>query len=370
MLVLRKIAVFLGLFALLFIVCSGPATAAADPSVTVNDQVTMESTVVIDKIVAVQDGWIVIHAGDKSGTVIGWAPVKAGENDKVEVAIDLSKGTPTISAMLHVDAGKVGTYEFPGADVPVKNAAGDVVNTPFKIIGVDVDDQFVKDTKTVSIGAIVAQQDGWIVIHAGDKGGTVLGHTAIKAGLNSDVSVAISDVSKVTDMMTAMIHIDAGTIGTYEFPGADVPPKMGADISNEPFWTVDHVRVEDQKLADDGTFTVPYVLATVDGWIVIHSTAEGGPVLGHAAVKAGLNQGVKVKIDDPKGITDQVSAMLHIDAGTKGTYEFPGADAPVKDSAGKLVNPLFSTTGVAIPDMSATMAPMSDMAATAAPTAK
>ncbi len=318
MLLVRKIAVFLGVFALLFIVSSGPATAAADPSVTVSDQVTMDSTVVIDKIVAVQDGWIVIHAGDKSGTVIGWAPVKAGENDKVEVAIDLSKGTPTISAMLHVDAGKVGTYEFPGADVPVKNAAGDVVNTPFKIIGVDVDDQFVKDTKTVSIGAIVAQQDGWIVIHAGDKGGTVLGHTAIKAGLN----------------------------------------------------TVDHVRAEDQKLADDGTFTVPYVLATVDGWIVIHSTAEGGPVLGHAAVKAGLNQGVKVKIDDPKGITDQVSAMLHIDAGTKGTYEFPGADAPVKDSGGKLVNPLFSTTGVAIPDMSATMAPMGDMAATAAPTAK
>src|SRR5260221_5156024 len=100
------------------------------------------------------------------------------------------------------------------------------------------------------------------------------------------------------------------------------------------------------------------------------SAADKGPVIGHAAVEAGYNEDVMVKIDDPKAITDQVSAMLHIDAGTKGTYEFPGADAPVKDAAGQLVNPLFSTTGVAIPDMSATMAPMSDMAATAAPTAK
>jgi hypothetical protein len=122
---------------------------------------------------------------------------------------------------------------------------------------------------------------------------------------------------------------------------------MGGAIANEPFWTVDHVRVEDQKLADDGTFTVPYVLATKDGWIVIHANDATATVLGHAPVKAGLNEGVKVKIDDPSKITPKVSAMLHIDAGTIGTYEFPGPDAPVKDSAGQIIAPLFSTTGEA-----------------------
>src|SRR5258708_37916611 len=130
MLFARKIAVFLGVFASVFVVASGPVMAAADPSVVVSDQVVMDGSIWIDKVVAVQDGWIVIHAGDKSGTVIGWAPVKAGENDKVQVWIDLTKGTPTISAMLHVDAGKVDTYEFPGADAPVKDAAGNVVKTP------------------------------------------------------------------------------------------------------------------------------------------------------------------------------------------------------------------------------------------------
>lgn len=371
MLLAKKITVFLCVLALLSIVSSSMVRAADNPSVSVKDQVVMGSSVVVDKVVAVQDGWIVIHAGDKDGTVLGYAPVKAGQNNNVDVDIDLTKGTPTVSAMLHVDAGKIGTYEFPGADVPVKGTDGAVVNVPFKIIGVDVYDQFVKDTKAVKINAIVAQQDGWIVIHAGDKDGTVLGNSPIKAGLNSGVTVALADMSKVTEMMTAMIHIDAGKIGTYEFPGADVPAKFGDAISNEPFWTVDHVRVEDQKLADDGTFTVPYVLASVDGWIVIHSTAQGGPVIGHTAVKAGLNEDVKVKIDDPKTITDKVSAMLHIDAGKVGTYEFPGPDAPVIGKDGKPVSPLFSTTGAAMMSatMTATMGDMGTMVATTAATA-
>jgi hypothetical protein len=349
----------------------GVSRAADAPAITVGDQVVQDSVVVIPKVIAAQDGWVVIHAGDKNGTVMGYEAVKAGENDNVQVDVDLSKGTPTISAMLHIDAGTVGKYEFPGADVPVKDASGAVVNVPFKIIGVDVDDQFVKTSKEVDINDIVAQQDGWIVIHATDKDGTVLGYSAIKAGLNQNIKVDLSkaDATKISEKLTAMIHIDAGTIGTYEFPGADVPPKLGNAIANEPLWTVDHVRVVDQTLADDGTLTVPYVLATQDGWIVIHATDKDGTVIGYSPVKAGLNEGVKVTITDKTKITDQVSAMLHIDAGTAGKYEFPGADVPVKGSDGKVVAPLFSTKGMAMmpPAPAATMS-MGDMSATMAAT--
>ena len=360
-----KLFVFL-LIAVLSVAFLPHVGAQASPSVTVGDQVVMDSTVVVSKVVAAQDGWIVIHAGDKNGTVLGHSAVKAGENDNVEVDIDLSKATPTVSAMLHIDAGQIGVYEFPGADVPVKDASGNVVNVPFKIIGVDVDDQFVTDTKAVSINNIVAQQDGWIVIHATDKNGTVLGHAPIKAGLNQNITVPLTDMTDLTGELTAMIHIDAGTIGTYEFPGPDVPPKMGGAIANEPFWTVDHVRVKDQKLAADGTFTVPYVLASKDGWIVIHANDATATQLGHAPVKAGLNEGVQVKIDDPSKITDKVSAMLHIDAGTIGTYEFPGPDVPVKDATGQIIAPLFSTTGEAAATEAATMAAGSGAATPAA----
>ncbi len=344
--------------------------AANNPAVTVGDQVVQDSTVVIPKVITAQDGWIVIHATDKDGTVLGYSPVKTGENDNVPVKIDMSKGTPIVSAMLHIDSGIIGTYEFPTADPPVKDASGKVVNVPFKIIGVDVDDQFVASNKTVTLGHIVAQQDGWIVIHATDKDGTVLGYSPIKAGLNQDVVVDLSmaAATKITEKLTAMIHIDAGVIGKYEFPGADIPPELGGGIANEPFWTVDHVRVKDQKLAADGTLTIPYLLASKDGWIVIHST-NGGAVIGHAPIKAGLNADVKVVIDDTSKLTDQISAMLHIDAGITGTYEFPGPDVPVLGSDGKPVSPLFSTTGMPAATPGATLAAtMAGMGPTNIPT--
>jgi hypothetical protein len=361
-----KIAAISGAFVILLLTATayGLVNAADNPSISVTDQVVQAGSVTIDKIMMPQAGVVVIHADDQFQTypVIGIASVKSGENDNVKVSIDLTQGTPILIAMLHLDGGNVSMGD------PILDANGKQVAVTFNAIGVDVDDQFVKDTGAVSVRAILAQQDGWIVIHAGDKAGTVLGHAPIKAGLNSYIKVTLDDPSKVTETMTAMIHIDAGKIGTYEFPGADTPPKMGTDISNEPFWTVAHVRVQDQQLA--GSFTIPSVLSSADGWIVIHSTAAGGPVIGHAPVKAGLNLNVKVKIDDPTTITDQVSAMLHIDAGKIGTYEFPGPDAPVKDSADQLINPLFSTTGQPVPDMSATMAAMADMSATAAATPK
>ena len=343
--------------------------AANNPAVTVGDQVVQDSTVVIPKVIAAQNGWIVIHAGDKAGTVLGYSAVSAGENDNVKVAIDLSKATPTISAMLHIDNGLIGSYEFPTADPPVKDSNGNVINVPFKIIGVDVDDQFVSNIKSVTIGNIIAQQDGWVVIHATDKDGTVLGYAPIKVGLNQDVIVDLSkaDPTKITEALTAMIHIDAGTIGKYEFPGADIPPALGGTIANEPFWTVDHVRVTDQKLAADGTLLIPYALASKDGWIVIHST-NGGAVIGHAPIKMGLNAAVKVTIDDASKVTAQVSAMLHIDAGLIGTYEFPGPDAPVLGSDGKPISPLFSTTGVAATPGATMAATMPGMGPTLVPT--
>jgi hypothetical protein len=72
------------------------------------------------------------------------------------------------------------------------------------------------------------------------------------------------------------------------------------------------------------------ITAAVDGWMVIHADKAGsvGPDIGHAAVKAGDNLNVAVTIDG-KQVTAKLYAMLHIDAGVKGTYEFPGADTPV-----------------------------------------
>ncbi len=113
--------------------------AMAMPSVSVADQPIKDDTVTVAKVVSNGPGWIVIHA-DKNGApgpVLGYAAVKDGENDNVVVKLAAEGRTETLYAMLHVDVGKVGTYEFPGADVPVM-MNGAAVTPAFKVTGAGI----------------------------------------------------------------------------------------------------------------------------------------------------------------------------------------------------------------------------------------
>ena len=102
------------------------------PSVTVEEQQVQGGTVTIARVVSAEPGWMVIHAekGDKPGPVIGWTAVSQGDNSDVVVTIDTGKWTSTLFAMLHIDAGEVGAYEFPGADAP-KFLDNNIVVVPF-----------------------------------------------------------------------------------------------------------------------------------------------------------------------------------------------------------------------------------------------
>ncbi|MCB9419012.1 MAG: hypothetical protein H6667_04370 [Ardenticatenaceae bacterium] len=106
------------------------------------------------------------------------------------------------------------------------------------------------------------------------------------------------------------------------------------------------VTVSDQELTADNTVTIDSVTADVAGWLVVHAQADGkpGPILGYAPVQAGDNSDVVVQID-PAGTTETLYAMLHVDAGTIGEYEFPGDDGPATDAAGSIVTPPFNLTG-------------------------
>jgi LPXTG-motif cell wall-anchored protein len=117
-----------------------PAQPAAQPAqadaVDVDNQPIANGSITVGEIYAYQDGWIVAHLdeGGAPGKVLGFSPVKKGESNNV--AIKLSQDVPAggkLWPMLHVDAGTIGTYEFPGADVPVKDAAGNVVMKQFTV---------------------------------------------------------------------------------------------------------------------------------------------------------------------------------------------------------------------------------------------
>jgi hypothetical protein len=125
--------------ALVIAACALAATAWAAPSVTATDQVVKDGTVTVPQVVSAGPGWIVIHVdvNGAPGPVIGYAPVKDGVNNGVVVKVDAARATPVLYAMLHTDAGTVGTYEFPGADKPVM-VDGKMVSPGFSSVGLAV----------------------------------------------------------------------------------------------------------------------------------------------------------------------------------------------------------------------------------------
>jgi plastocyanin len=338
-----------------------PAEEAITPSVTVEDQeLGADNTVVIANVTAADPGWMVIHADDGGpGPVIGFAPVEVGENEDVTVEVDPEMATETLYAMLHIDAGTEGEYEFPGDDGPVMDADGNVITPPFTVQlpeaagaepSVTTEDQSLGEENTVTVPLVVAAEAGWIVIHTDQDGGPgpVIGQAAVEAGENADVEVTIA-AAGATETLHAMLHSDTGEAGVYEFPDADPPVQDGdGNVVMEPF-AVDGlpenaVSVRDQPLGEGNTVTVPAVKSEVAGWMVIHADDSGpGPVIGFAPVEAGINRDVSVELD-AEGVTDTLYAMLHIDAGVEGEYEFPGEDGPAMDADGNVVVLPFAIT--------------------------
>jgi len=102
------------------------AKGAVTPLVETRAQESDGKALVVAKVVSPGQGWVVVHADNNGspGRVLGHAPVKAGENADVSVPLDepLAQGG-TLWAMLHVDAGEPGKYEFPGVDAPLTHAA-------------------------------------------------------------------------------------------------------------------------------------------------------------------------------------------------------------------------------------------------------
>jgi len=212
------------------------------PSVTVSDQDASGGTVTIEKVVADQAGWLVIHItrNGAPGPVIGQALVAAGSNENVEVTIDLDQATQQLFAMLHLDVGTEGEYEFPGDDAPV--FVDDViVNVPFQATFPAIDAVTASDQAAVNgaitVDLVSAAAPSWIVIHAQADGapGPVIGFAAIEVGNNAKVAVEI-DLDQATETLYAMLHLDLGTVGEYEFPGDDAPVfDAGGDVVLTPF---------------------------------------------------------------------------------------------------------------------------------------
>ncbi len=110
-------------------------------ALVVSDQDTA-GQIIIAKVSTARDGWISIHKSSADGGIqlpdsIGQARVDSGDSEKVVVDLwDAPYPGEKLWAMLHIDAGDRGTYEFPEKDLAVRKN-GETMARSFKIKGKD-----------------------------------------------------------------------------------------------------------------------------------------------------------------------------------------------------------------------------------------
>jgi len=115
---------------------------------------------------------------------------------------------------------------------PTKESASALTPEPALINDISVEDQTVQ-SDIVLITMVDAMQPGWVAIFTdeNDQPGTLLGYVAVPAGASNDVKVTI-DGAKASSKMIAMLLVDAGTLGTFEYPGPDAPVR-DANINSD-----------------------------------------------------------------------------------------------------------------------------------------
>ncbi|KIN62810.1 hypothetical protein Z946_1673 [Sulfitobacter noctilucicola] len=105
------------------------AAAHATPMVEAADQDVSNGIVSAEKVVAGENGWLVVHRTDaemKPGPVIGYAPLRGGENTDVAAILqEAVQPGEMLMLMVHAETGgmKTGVFEYTlGAkeDGPIK----------------------------------------------------------------------------------------------------------------------------------------------------------------------------------------------------------------------------------------------------------
>ena len=124
-------------------------------------------------------------------------------------------------------------------------------------------------------------------------------------------------------------------------PDTEKPDTEGVEQKNVK------LLIDDQMTA--GQIIVKQVSTSRDGWVSIHQSGKDGSIrlpdsIGKARVDAGDNKDVIVDLWEAPAIDDKLWALLHVDAGERGTYEFPEKDLSVKKN-GELMARSFVIKG-------------------------
>lgn len=163
-------------------------------------------------------------------------------------------------------------------------------------------------------------------------------------GSGSDTAVPTTDVTAEgthyghsDDSLGAGDHSDdtPGMSATTVPPGPDGSRARESGDRSSLF-----LRATDQR-SDGTSVVVEETVLTAPGWVVVHADSDAGlgPIIGVSALlPTGRSEGVRVTLDRPiVASVGAVHAMVHMDDGEAGKFEFPAGDQPATTGEGALV---------------------------------
>jgi len=209
---------------------AGAIAAEKNASIDTGEVRTAGDKIVVPRVVAPVDGWLVVRSAAATGPVLGVAPLDRGENRDVEVALTAGDSDRVRLAM-HVDRGTRGVWEFDplrtndGVDrrvyvdrKPVEREvaiAGYGIDTPPHEVSLWVEDQPIGGSLRVK--QALAPAGSWIAVHEMVDGvrGRLLGFTGV-SGEAFEVDVPIEAPRAATDLAVTLFA-DRGAAGSFEY---------------------------------------------------------------------------------------------------------------------------------------------------------
>jgi hypothetical protein len=200
------------------------------------------------------------------------------------------------------------------------------------------------DGRSAIIDELVTTQDRWLVIyHLRPEGGAqIVGRAYIPIGEYEQIRVLFQRSAPRGAVLNATLHQDGGQRGVFDYPGADPPVTVGGAVVEAEFvLALPFLSVADQR---GPAVVVNSAILTEHGWVVLYDPTDQA-IIGHEAAPPGLTTGLIAPVVGlNSGAARDAVAMLHIDQGLPGVFEFPGPDIPVQNAAGAAVQSTFNFT--------------------------
>jgi len=330
------------------------AEVTVSATVSMSDQPTDGSAVVVDRVELSEGGYVTIHDstildGAVFDSVRGTSEYLGPgvhENVRVELSTSVDENT-TLVPMAHRESDGDQTYDFVssegGDDGPYANADGDaVVDTANVTLASEASvtyDGGPTGGNSVVVDAVFLPEGGFVTVHDASVGdGAVFDSIRgtseyLGPGLHRNVRVNLTDSLTDDGTLVPMAHQDTNDNEAYDFPdsgGSDDGPYTadGAAVVAQAEATVSATVSMDVQRSDGRTVVVDSVDLSEGGFVTIHDASLfAGDALGSVVgtseyLEAGYHEDVVITLDDRLRTSQTLVPMAHRDSDDDQTYDF------------------------------------------------